>query len=158
MIHVALGAIAPMNEPTTKSETPIRTMRFLPVRSASAPAGIKVAALTIVNAFAIHDKVAGDVPGKALRSSGNTTEMLDRPIPVKLTAATVIAITMPGRIEARRLLVNAGIRGTLGLRVAYDRTMSGSRPVGIEAALTGAGSTRDNPHVPRSREEMHAHV
>ena len=46
------------------------TMRFLPVRSASAPAGISVAALTIVNALAIHDKVAGEESGKAMRNSG----------------------------------------------------------------------------------------
>ena len=84
--------------------------------------------------------------------------MLDRPIPVKLTAATVIAITMPGRIDARRLLVNAGIGGTLVLRVAYDRTMSETRPVVIEAAINGVVRKSDNPHVPRSREEIQADI
>ena len=117
MIHDGLGATAPMNEPKMKSATPTSTMRFLPRRSASAAAGINVAALTMVNAFAIHDKVAGDVSGNALRNSGNTTEMLDRPMPVRLTAATVIAMTTPGRMEARRLLVKGGIAGTLVLRV-----------------------------------------
>ena len=34
-------------------------------------------------------------------------------MPVKLTAATVMAMTTPGRIEARRGLLNAAIEGTL---------------------------------------------
>src|SRR4029077_1563125 len=59
------------------------------------------------------DSVAGEVPGNALRNSGKTTEMLESPIPVKATAATVMAMTMPGRMDARRGLVKAGIVGTL---------------------------------------------
>ena len=40
--------------------------------------------------MATHDSVADEVPGKARRSSGNSTEMLDSPIPVSAAAPAVI--------------------------------------------------------------------
>ena len=68
-------------------------MRLRPTRSASTPAGINVAALTIVKRLLIHDSWAGVASGKSARIAGNVTTMIDMLSPVRAVVAMTMAST-----------------------------------------------------------------